>query len=195
VPADTETPPAPAVETDASQSSATGTATAPAVTNEAGAAADVAVTSETAGKSKAAAKSEAGGKSKSAGKAKAKKKGKSSEEPAAAGDEATVNLAAHPRAARRVAEAKAWGALAGFALGGYLSLSTYTFVDAGLRALAAGVICYMAVWAGSVFVWRRVVIAELRQAEQDLLSANIAARQPNELPALPAGRAAAGAPS
>ncbi len=83
-------------------------------------------------------------------------------------------LAEHPRAARGVARAKAWGGLAGFLLGGYLSLPTQTLAGAGLRALAAGVVCYVAVWAAAVFLWRRMLVAELHQAKHDLLAEELA---------------------
>jgi predicted lipid-binding transport protein (Tim44 family) len=81
------------------------------------------------------------------------------------------SVAAHPRAARAVARAKGWGALVGFVLGGYLSLSTNTLAMAGLRALVAGLICYVAVWAGAVFIWRRLVMLEIKGRQQKLLSA------------------------
>jgi hypothetical protein len=81
-----------------------------------------------------------------------------------------LSLAEHPRAVRGVARAKAWGGLAGFLLGGYLSLPTHTVVDAGLRALAAGAFGYVAVWAAAVFLWRRLVVVELRNAERELLA-------------------------
>src|SRR5580700_907784 len=55
-------------------------------------------------------------------------------------------LAEHPRAVRSIARAKAWGGLGGFLIGGYLALPTHTLADAGLQALAAGVICYVAAW-------------------------------------------------
>ncbi|HSZ05548.1 MAG TPA: hypothetical protein VK778_10160 [Solirubrobacteraceae bacterium] len=80
------------------------------------------------------------------------------------------NIAAHPRAARGVARAKGWGGLIGFVLGGYLSLPTNTLATAGLRALIAGVVCYVAAWAGAVFVWRRLVILELKGREQQVLA-------------------------
>ncbi len=83
-------------------------------------------------------------------------------------------LAEHPRAVRGIARAKAWGALGGFLLGGYLSLPTHTLPDAGLRALAAGVVCYVAAWGAAVFLWRRLVVAELRDAQQELLAVEIA---------------------
>ncbi|HLM85674.1 MAG TPA: PilZ domain-containing protein [Solirubrobacteraceae bacterium] len=70
------------------------------------------------------------------------------------------SVAAHPRAALAVARAKAWGGLFGFFAGGYLSLATSTLLAAGLRALAAGLVCYLAAWAGAVFVWRHLVMLE-----------------------------------
>jgi hypothetical protein len=106
-----------------------------------------------------AAEKPAGKKSKQA------KQAKSSEN-----DAGGLSLAAHPRAVRRVAEAKAWGGLGGFLLGGYLSLPTHSVFEAALRALLAGVVCYVIVWAAAVFLWRRLVVAELRHAEHELLS-------------------------
>ena len=79
-----------------------------------------------------------------------------------------VSLAAHPRAARRVAESKAWGGLIGFLLGGYASLANHALPDAAFRALIAGIVCYVAVWTAAVFIWRRLVVAELREREREL---------------------------
>jgi hypothetical protein len=79
------------------------------------------------------------------------------------------SIAAHPRAARSVARAKSWGALAGFIVGGYLSLPTHTLASAGLRALIAGTVCYMAVWAGAVFFWRRMVVLEISSRQEQLV--------------------------
>ena len=87
------------------------------------------------------------------------------------------SLAGHPRAARSVEHAKGWGALIGFVAGGYLSLPTHTVADAGLRALIAGVVLYVAAWAGSVFFWRRMVMVEIRAREQELLAAARAAAE------------------
>ena len=103
------------------------------------------------------------------------------------------NIAAHPRAARGVARAKGWGGLIGFALGGYLSLPSNTIAAAGLRALLAGVVCYVAAWAGAVFLWRRLVMIEIKGREQQLASVQ-AARSRRELPA-PGERPRAGAAS
>ena len=116
-----------------------------------------------------------------AGSKKSKKSKKSKGEPAPETDPGAPSIAAHPRAARSVARAKAWGGLVGFALGGYLSLPTHTVADAGLRALLAGVVSYVVVWAGSIFVWRRLVMLEIKAREQQLLAA--AAPRPPGLPA------------
>jgi hypothetical protein len=109
-------------------------------------------------------------------KGKKEKKGKKGDEAgdAAAGD-GGPNIAAHPRAARAVARAKGWGGLIGFLLGGYMSMSSSTFAEVGLRALAGGVVCYVAAWAGAVFIWRRLVIVEIKAREQQLIAAAQAA--------------------
>jgi hypothetical protein len=114
-----------------------------------------------------------------------KGKGKKGADEAASGADGP-SIAAHPRAVRAVARAKSWGGLAGFVLGGYLSLPTNTLAGAGLRALIAGVVCYVAVWAGAVFLWRRLVMLEIKSREQKLAAAVQAAqgaRARRELPA------------
>jgi len=90
------------------------------------------------------------------------------------------SVAAHPRAARGVARAKAWGALIGFTIGGYFSLPTATLADAGLRALLAGIVCYMFAWGASVFAWRRVVMIEITAREHQLITVMQAAQSAPE---------------
>lgn len=121
------------------------------------------------------------------------KKGKKGEDDDAEEDtgEGGPSIAAHPRAARAVARAKSWGGLIGFVLGGYLSLPTNTVAAAGLRALIAGVVCYVAVWAAAVFLWRRLVMLEIKGREQQLQSASEAAAKRRQLPAPPAERSGA----
>jgi hypothetical protein len=124
------------------------------------------------------------------------KKGKKGKDDDAEDDDAGgPSVAAHPRAARAVARAKSWGGLIGFLLGGYLSLPTNTIATAGLRALIAGVVGYVAVWAGAVFLWRRLVILEIKGREQQLQAAAEAAAQRRQLPAPPAERPGARAAS
>jgi hypothetical protein len=135
-------------------------------------------TTNGAGKDKAK-----GGKDKAAkgGKGDKKSKGakKGSEDADASAD--GPNIAAHPRAVRGIARAKSWGGLAGFVLGGYLSMPTNTLAGAGVRALIAGIACYVVVWAGAVFLWRRLVILEIKGREQELAAALLAARTRAEL--------------
>jgi hypothetical protein len=102
-------------------------------------------------------------------------------------------LAEHPRAVRGVARAKAWGALTGFLVAGYLSLPTHTLPEAGIVALAAGSACYVAAWAGAVFLWRHLVVAELRAAQAEALKAELA-RVNRANPTAAVGRGA-GAPA
>lgn len=115
-------------------------------------------------------------------------KKKSRPEPAkdAATSSQGPNVAAHPRAARSVALAKGWGGLAGFLVAGYLSLPTSTLAAAGLRALVAGSICYVAAWAAAVFVWRRLVMIEMRGREEQLREGakEIVARRESPAPVL-----------
>lgn len=109
-------------------------------------------------------------------KAKKEKKGKK-DKGADEGDAAGgPSVAAHPRAARAVGRAKGWGALIGFTLGGYESLPTHTLAETLLRALIAGAVLYVGVWAGALFFWRRMVMLEIKAREQQLLAAVGAAR-------------------
>jgi hypothetical protein len=107
--------------------------------------------------------------SKQDGKSKASKRPKKSKDGADAETDAMgPSVAAHPRAARGVARARGWGGLGGFLIAGYLSLPTGTLAGAGLRALIAGTVCYLVAWAGAVFLWRRLVMLELRAKEHAL---------------------------
>ncbi len=117
------------------------------------------------------------------------RKGKARDEEAPAGDGPSV--AGHPRAARSVARAKSWAALGGFLLGGYLSLPTNTVASAGVRAIAAGLVCYVAVWAGAVFFWRRMVMLEIKAREQELVAAVEEVRSRNQAAAAQGAQAAA----
>jgi hypothetical protein len=121
---------------------------------------------------------------KKAGKAEKGKgdKGKGKKDAVQDADAGGPSIAAHPRAVRAVARAKSWGGLAGFLVGGYLSLPTNTLAGAGERALIAGIVCYLAAWAGAVFLWRRLVLLEIKSREAQVASA-YAARAPRELPA------------
>ena len=127
-------------------------------------------------------------------KAKEPRKPRKGKAPASAGEADAgegPSVAAHPRAARSVARAKSWGALIGFLLGGYLSLPTHTVAGAGVRAIVAGLVCWVAVWAGALFLWRRMVMLEIRAREDELVSAVEAARSRHEAAAAQGAQAAA----
>jgi hypothetical protein len=114
---------------------------------------------------------------------------------AGAEDSGSPSVAGHPRAARTVAQAKGWGGLAGFFIAGYLSLPTGTLAQAALRALIAGCVCYVAAWAGAVFLWRRLVMLEIKGREEALLAGAHAALGPGETQGAPAEPPRAGAAS
>jgi hypothetical protein len=74
-----------------------------------------------------------------------------------------VSVAAHPRAARSVRTLKAWCGLLAFALVGLLSWRAGVEpFEVGLRALAAGVVGYLAGWVIGVTLWQRIVLAEAK---------------------------------
>ncbi len=62
-------------------------------------------------------------------------------------------------------------------MGGYFALQTNTLAGVGLHALIAGVACYVLVWAGAVFLWRHLVVAELRTRQHELVQAELARRR------------------
>jgi hypothetical protein len=80
--------------------------------------------------------------------------------PAGAND---VKVAAHPRAARAIPRIKSYGGLAGFALMAWLSHRSGTdFVHLALRAIIGGLVAYVVTWAAAVYIWRQIVLAEIR---------------------------------
>ena len=79
-----------------------------------------------------------------------------------AGDDLRPRLSRHPRAKRQIRQAKGWGGIVGFALVALLSLQAgLPLFDAGVRALIAGVGCYIVAWGIAVAVWRHVAQAEI----------------------------------
>ena len=76
-----------------------------------------------------------------------------------------MSVAAHPRAAYAVTRAKGIGGLIGVLLVGLLSWRAGApLLDVGLRALAAGVVGYLAFWALALQAWRHLIVAEARAA-------------------------------
>jgi hypothetical protein len=80
--------------------------------------------------------------------------------PAGASD---IKLSAHPRATMQIRRIKAYGGLAGFALMAWFSHRSGTdFVHLGLRAIIGGMAAYVVTWAAAVYIWRQIVVAEIR---------------------------------
>ena len=78
-----------------------------------------------------------------------------------------IRVADHPRARRSIGLLKSYAGLGAFLFAGYTSWSAGAeFVDVAIRALLWGVAAYVLVWALAVQVWRHLVIAEVRAAEQ-----------------------------
>jgi hypothetical protein len=87
-----------------------------------------------------------------------------------------VKVSAHPRARAQIRRWKGLGGLAGFGLMAWLSWRSGTdFVHLGLRALLGGVAAYVAVWAASVYIWRQIAVAEIRQQARILAERKFAA--------------------
>jgi hypothetical protein len=87
-----------------------------------------------------------------------------------------VKVSSHPRARMQIRRWKGLGGLAGFALMAWLSWRSGTdFVHLGLRALLGGAATYVAVWAASVYIWRQIAIAEVRQQARLLAERKFAA--------------------
>jgi hypothetical protein len=81
-------------------------------------------------------------------------------------------VADHPVAARQVARARAWAALAGFVVAFWLSRRAgLPFPDAGARAILAGIACRLAAWAVTVAVWRQLIPAQIEAARRRRIAA------------------------
>jgi hypothetical protein len=93
-----------------------------------------------------------------------KRSGKSAD-PAAATP--SVSLAAHPRALTAVRRLRARFGIAGLLIVAFLAhRAGVPGPDCLLRGLLGGVVAYFASWACAVAVYRQLVLAELRHAEQ-----------------------------
>jgi uncharacterized membrane protein YccC len=81
-----------------------------------------------------------------------------------------VSIAAHPRARRSIRRTRARTGLIAFGLVLLLCLNAgVPGQDAALRALVAGLIGNVAGWACALAVWRQLILAELRLAEESYL--------------------------
>ncbi len=81
------------------------------------------------------------------------------------------SIAEHPRAARHVRQARQAAGLAGFLLAGWTSMATSTLAETLLRAVLAGIVCQLVVWAAAVALFRHLILAELKSREHALVQA------------------------
>lgn len=96
-----------------------------------------------------------------------------------------ITVSSHPRAQRSILRSKAYAGLAGFVLVGFFSYQAGVEpFEVGLRALIAGIVCYLAAWAFAVTLWQKLVMAEaqaeadrIREAHEDALAAIKAAEE------------------
>lgn len=78
-----------------------------------------------------------------------------------------ITVSAHPRAQRSILRSKAYAGLVGFVLVAFFSHQAGVEpFEVGLRALLAGIVCYLAAWAAAVALWQKLVVAEA-QAQAD----------------------------
>lgn len=99
------------------------------------------------------------------GKGKGDKKAKKGKKGKGGADGQGASIASHPRAKGSIRRAKGWAGIVGFALAAFVSVqASVPLFQAGLRALAAGVVGYMLAWWIGVLVWRQLILAEHKAA-------------------------------
>jgi hypothetical protein len=91
--------------------------------------------------------------------------------PAAGGADGTPapSLRAHPRFAAKLRRAREAAGLAGFLVALWLAHSTHSLDGAIVRAIAAGLLAQIVVWAAGVLLGRQLVGVELRAREEAAL--------------------------
>lgn len=99
---------------------------------------------------------------------------------AAVAGSAKPSVAGHPKAARRVKQAREAAGLLGFLFGMWLSLGTHTPAEAILRGLVAGAACYIVVWGAAVLLCKHLILAELKSREHALTEAAAARLRASE---------------
>jgi hypothetical protein len=91
---------------------------------------------------------------------------KKKEKKVAAGTPEGISVAAHPRASASVRRTRARVALIAFGLVLFLSLKAgVPGQEAALRALVAGLIGNLVAWACALGVWKALVLAEIKAAQ------------------------------
>jgi hypothetical protein len=82
-----------------------------------------------------------------------------------------IAVSEHPRASRFVRKARELAGLGGFLIGGWMSLSTHPLTGALTRALIAGIVCQLVVWAAALLLCRHLIVAEIKSREDALMQA------------------------
>lgn len=91
-----------------------------------------------------------------------------------------IRISGHPVARRSIRRIRAWAGMGALVV--VLLLAHRAGVpplEAGLRALVAGVVTHFAAWAFAIALWRRLVLAELEAVRERMASP---AAPPSELP-------------
>lgn len=102
------------------------------------------------------------------------------------------SIAEHPRAARHIRQARQAAGLVGFVVAAWTSMATSTLTETLLRALLAGIVCQLVVWAAAVALFRHLILAELKSREHALVQAAKARAEAHErAQASPGARGAA----
>jgi small-conductance mechanosensitive channel len=116
--------------------------------------------------------------------AKKKKQGEAETEVAGAAESPVLpsaSIAAHPRAKPAIRRARSRAAFIVFLLvllfGHKAGLSWF---DATWRALVAGLAANLIAWRCAIYVWRHIIVSELRQAEEAYAERRRAAREAAE---------------
>ncbi len=68
-------------------------------------------------------------------------------------------------------QARQAAGLIGFLVAGWTSMATSTLAETLLRALIAGIVCQVVVWAAAVALFRHLILAELKSREHALVVA------------------------
>lgn len=82
-----------------------------------------------------------------------------------------IAVSEHPRASRFVRMAREIAGVGGFLVAGWMSLATHGLAGALTRAIVAGIVCQLVVWAATVLLCRHLIVAEIKSREDALMQA------------------------
>lgn len=82
-----------------------------------------------------------------------------------------IRITGHPVARRSIRRIRAWAGMGALAVVLLLALRAgVPPLEAGVRALVAGVVTHFAAWAFAIALWRRLVLAELEAVRERMAS-------------------------